>query len=373
MIPGNGAVPSSDGSTWIRSDLTSWGTHAMFTVAAGGGSTSESTPPTGGVLGLLLSYGNLAYSQHLIPSPLTGAETVQVMAETAKPFTDPTLGWPGTPITPGAPDNWSEQDGYGMPDLNAAMARVAAGPVPAAASIDSPDWYSTFDPTTISQVPVTGTINAATATTGFSWTLEAAPGGQPANSAFTDIGTGSGTGSGVGNFSGTLGTLDLSTIPPSVADAPAALSTDKAASTNDQYAVTFRLVVTKQVGLSARTAGRSTSSTTRPCCPATPRPSTRAAPEPARQGRPVPIPEPALKGRHSWQTFSAPVGWTRSSATAPEPCTPSIPEPEMSFRTGQSMSKRSRASPPTPESTLVTSPSSVRWRSATSTMTASCP
>lgn len=55
VIPGNGAVPSPDGSTWIRSDLTSWGTHAMFTVATAGGSTSESTPTTGGVLGLLLS------------------------------------------------------------------------------------------------------------------------------------------------------------------------------------------------------------------------------------------------------------------------------------------------------------------------------
>ena len=245
VIPGNGAVASPDGTKWVRSDLTSWGTHAMFTVATGGGSTSESSPTTGGVLGLLLSYGDLAYRDNLISHPLTGPEAVQVMAETANPFTDPTLGWPGTPVTAGAPDDWSEQYGYGMPNLDAAMSQVAAGNVPAAASIESPDWYSTFDPTTTSTVPVTGTITAATPTTSFTWSLEAATGGQPANSAFTSIGTGSATGS----FSGTLGTLDLSTIPSSFYQAAAALSTDKSLSTTDQYTVTFRLVVTQSGGL----------------------------------------------------------------------------------------------------------------------------
>ena len=244
VIPGNGAVASPDGTKWVRSDLTSWGTHAMFTVATGGGSTSESTPTTGGVIGLLLSYGDLAYADHLIPQPLTGPEAVQVLEETATPFTDTTLGWPGTPITAGAPDDWNQQYGYGMPNLDAAMAQVAAGGVPAAASIDSPDWYSSFDPTTTASVPVTGTIDAATAGTGFSWSLEAATGGQPANSAFTTIGTGSGTGS----FSGTLGTLDLSTLPSTFWEAPAALSTDKELSSTDQYTVTFRLVVTQTGG-----------------------------------------------------------------------------------------------------------------------------
>ncbi|MGO9029228.1 MAG: hypothetical protein ACLQOZ_11445 [Acidimicrobiales bacterium] len=245
VLPGNGAVPTPDGTKWTRSDLTSWGTHAMFTVATGGGSTSESTPTTGGILGLLLSYGDLAFSRHLIPQPLTGPEAVQVLAETAKPFTDPTLGWPGTPVTPGSPDDWSEQYGYGMPDLADAMAQVAAGSAPAAAAIESPDWYSTFDPTATSAVPVTGSIEAATPSTDFTWSLEAATGGQPADGTFVTIGSGAGTGS----FSGTLGTLDLSTIPASFYEAPAALSTDKADSTNDQYAVTFRLVVTESGGL----------------------------------------------------------------------------------------------------------------------------
>ncbi len=246
VIPGNGAVPTPNGTAWIRSDLTSWGTHARFTVATSGGSTSESTPTTGGVIGLLLSYGDLALSQRLIPAPLTGPEAVQILERTATPFTDTTLGWPGTPLTPGAPDDWNEQYGYGMPNLDAAMAQVAADQIPAAAAIESPDWYSTFDPTTTATVPVTGTITAATPSTTFTWKLEAATGGQPSQAALAGgvIGQGAGTGS----FSGTLGTLDLSTIPTSFSEAPFTLSTDKTLSTNDQYAVTFRLVVTEGSG-----------------------------------------------------------------------------------------------------------------------------
>jgi len=244
VIPGNGAVHTPSGTAWIRSDLTSWGTHAMFTVATSGGSTSESTPTTGGVIGLLLSYGDLAYSQGKIPEPLTGPEAVQVLRATATPFTDTSLGWPGTPVTAGAPDDWNLQYGYGMPDLYAAMQNVAADQVPAAAAIESPDWYSSFDPTTTSTVPVTGSIDAATPATTFTWDLEAATGGQPADSAFVTIGTGGGTGS----FSGTLGTLDLSSIPPSFWEAPYTESTDPSLSTTDQYNVTFRLVVTEAGG-----------------------------------------------------------------------------------------------------------------------------
>jgi len=54
VLPGNGAVVSSDGTSWTRSNYTSWGTHNMFTAATDGGTTSESTPTVAGVFGLLL-------------------------------------------------------------------------------------------------------------------------------------------------------------------------------------------------------------------------------------------------------------------------------------------------------------------------------
>ena len=245
VIPGNGAVATPNGAAWIRSDLTSWGTHNILTAATGGGSTSESTPTLGGAFGLLLSYANLSATDGLITTDPTGPQVQQIVQDTATPFTDTSLGWPGTPITPGAPDDWNEQYGYGMPELLKAEQDIAAGTVPPAASIDSPDWYTTFDPATqTSPVTVTGTIDAATAATPFTWQLQAATGGQPADSAFTTVGTGSGTGS----FSGTLGSLDLASLPPSFWQAPAQLSTDKQLSTNDQYTVTFRLVVTDGTG-----------------------------------------------------------------------------------------------------------------------------
>jgi hypothetical protein len=241
VIPGNGAVASAAGTAWVRSDETSWGAHNILTAATGGGSTSESTPTLGGVLGLLLSYGDEAYAQAKIPDPLTGPEAEQLLEQTATPFTDAALGWPGTPITPGAPDDWNQQYGYGMPNAYAAMEKVAAGEIPAEAAIDSPDWYSTFDPTTTSSVTVTGHIDAATPTTAFTWKLEAATGVQPANPAFTAHVIGSGTGT--GSFTGTLGTLDLATVPATLWKAPYAISPTKTLSTSDQYTVTFRLVV----------------------------------------------------------------------------------------------------------------------------------
>jgi hypothetical protein len=115
VLPGNGLVTNShqqgptatsqtaavrNASTTTystRSDETSWGTHAMFSVATQGGSTSESTPTTGGVFGLLLSYGLQAADSHLISSPLTNDEAIQVMRATASPITDPSLPWPGSP------------------------------------------------------------------------------------------------------------------------------------------------------------------------------------------------------------------------------------------------------------------------------------
>jgi hypothetical protein len=244
VIPGNGAVASPDGTAWVRSDETSWGPKAMFTVATGGGSTSESTPTTGAVLGLVLSYGDQAYADHRIPQPLTGPEAVQVLRATARPFTDTGLGWPGTNPTPGAPDDWNEQYGYGMPDVADAMGAIAAGQVPAAAAITGPDWYSTFDPTTTASVPVTGAVTAATGSTAFTASLEAAPGPQPAESAFIPVGTVSGTGS----FAGSLGTLDLSTLPSSFWAAPYRLSSDQALSSAEQYDLTLRLVVTDSGG-----------------------------------------------------------------------------------------------------------------------------
>ncbi len=241
VIPGNGAVPDNAGTAWTRSDLTSWGTHAMF-VAPNRSSTSQSTPTLGGALALLLSFGNEEYRNHVIPQPLTGPEAVQIMRETATPITDPNLPWPGSP------GHWNMQYGYGIPNIPAAMQAIANNQIPPVPSISSPSWYSIQDPTAESSVPVTGTIQSP-GNTSFSWTLQAGIGPQPTSSQWFTIGTGSATGS----YSGTLGTLPLSKIPESFWSAPFRQSTSKFINSSEQYAVTIRVIVNGNNGLTGIT------------------------------------------------------------------------------------------------------------------------
>jgi hypothetical protein len=239
VVPGNGVVASSDGSTWERSDLTSWGPHNVLSGATSGGSTSESTPTLAGVTALVLSWGRLAARRHLIPHALSGPEAEQVLIQTATRVTDPALAWPGSPGI------WNMQYGYGIPNANRAMQAVAAGRVPPVGRIASPDWYALEDPTTTTSVPVTGSIRAPRAA-GFSWTLRAGLGGQP--STWWTIGQGSGQTS----FSGRLGTLDLADVPPAFWQAAFGLSQTKELETVDQYDVTLRLDVTDSNGVVGR-------------------------------------------------------------------------------------------------------------------------
>jgi hypothetical protein len=239
VVPGNGAVATADQQAWTRSDLTSWGTHAMFTVPTGGGSTSESTPTTGGILALLWSYGLEAASEGVLPKALNGPQLEQLLRATAMPVEDPSLPWPGGG---GSSDGWNLQYGYGIPNVAAAAQAIFEGRTPPEAAITSPDWYDLLDPTAEQAVAVTGTIVATSPGDVVSWTLEAAPGAQPVDAAWQVIGSGSA----VGSFSGTLGTLPLSIMPAARADAPAFLSgppTDKTIASSEQYAVTIRLLV----------------------------------------------------------------------------------------------------------------------------------
>ncbi len=242
VVPGNGLVPNTDGApspianplttTYReRSNLTSFGAHSMFSVATMGGSTSESTPTTGGLFGLLLSYGVQATQEGKIGWPLSNGEAVQVMRATASDVADSGLSWPGRP-------GWDSQYGYGRPNIHAAMAAVAAGDIPPVSSIESPDWYSLYDPQTTASVPVTGHVEARRAGS-FRYELQYAPGLDPADSDFAA--TGSGTGS--GTYDGKVGTLDLSALPSSFWNKAYTMSTDKELSTTEQYTVTLRLRV----------------------------------------------------------------------------------------------------------------------------------
>ncbi|MFC0038137.1 FG-GAP-like repeat-containing protein [Actinomadura rayongensis] len=242
VVPGNGLVANTAGSipdpianplttTYrTRSGQTSFGAKAMFSVSTQGGSTSESTPTTGGVFGLLLSYGIQ------IGHPLTNEEAIQVLRATASDIDDPSLGWPGKP-------GWDRQYGYGRPNVAKALAAIKAGAVPPVGSITSPDWYALYDPSRTDKVDVAGYV-AAPRSPKYRYELQWAPGIEPGEKAFATAGSGSGT----APRDGKLGTLDLSKVPESVWKKAYGLSSDKALSSTEQYTVTLRLRVWDAAG-----------------------------------------------------------------------------------------------------------------------------
>jgi hypothetical protein len=251
VLPGNGLVANTAGLGTIpnsavlrngltttyraRSAYTEWGTHNMFSAATTGGTTSEATPTVGGVMALVLSYGKKAARQGLIDRPLSASEAVQVVRATASDVAsnpNPPTGWPAKP-------GFDLQYGYGRPNVYKAMQAIQDGEVPPEAWINSPPWYSLYDPTETRTVPVRGHVAAKRAKR-YRWRLEFAPGPEPLNGEFITAGRGSGR----KPFTGRLGTIDLSRVPQSFWSKAFSLSNTKTLETNEHYTVTIRLQVT---------------------------------------------------------------------------------------------------------------------------------
>jgi hypothetical protein len=249
VLPGNGLVPNTSGvpsgsvlsampgPEWTRSDLTSFGPHNVFSVATGGGSTSESTPTLGGILALVLSEGDEAAGAETIPAPPTAQQAIQVLREASQQLPNlSSLPWPA------GKGSWNPQYGYGMPDVEEALAYVKAGKIPPAAEIESPSWYTIEDPTATKSVTVTGNVESYDGAP-VTWELEAGLGEDPGS--WRKIGSGTAVS---GSFSGTLGTLSLSSIPKSFYLASFHLSTKKTLPSMDTYDVTLRLEATVTSG-----------------------------------------------------------------------------------------------------------------------------
>jgi hypothetical protein len=246
VLPGNGLVANSFGVTGpianlltttfrARSGLTSWGTHAMFSVSTQSGSTSTSTPTTGAVAALVLAAGERAASTGHLSSPLMGPEAIQVLRATASDISGNT-NWPSKP-------GWDLQFGYGRPNVARAAAAVMAGDVPPVGWIDRPDWYSIIDPTRTPTVAVRGHVEAARSS-GYTWRLQVGPGAEPGDGDWIDAGSGAGA----APFDGTLGTLDTSRLPAGFWSRAYTLSKTKTLETSEQYTVTLRLQVTDAQG-----------------------------------------------------------------------------------------------------------------------------
>ncbi len=247
VLPGNGMLKDKAGfpdppqnqttTTYrARSGLTSWGTHNVFTGETYGGSTSESTPTVGGVMALVIAYGKEAAREGKIARPLTADEAIQVVRATASDVNDPNSNWPSGP-------GFDLQFGYGRPNVFNAMRAVSKGRIPPVGWINSPRWYSLYDPTRTRSVAVRGHV-AAPRSSRYRWRLEFAPGAEPVSGDFITAGRGNGS----GGFSGRLGSIDLSKVPQSFWKHAYQLSTDKQLSTSEQYTVTIRLRVFDAAG-----------------------------------------------------------------------------------------------------------------------------
>src|SRR3954453_16927153 len=205
------------------------------------------------MLAMVQSAGLNARDAGVLPSALKPDEVKQLMMNASAPVVPQTQSpqtqrqWPGNPNSATNADhtNWSTQYGYGRPDIGKATQMVMEGKIPPTAQITSPKWFAYVDPKTDPNLEVDGALAPARVNSGggVKWTLEYAPGADPADSDFITAA------SGTGPVSGKLGTLDLTKIPQSFyTKAPATtLQPDGA----EQYTMSIRLRVVEANGLKA--------------------------------------------------------------------------------------------------------------------------
>lgn len=218
VFPGNSVIqdqgsPNTE-SFRARSNVTSYGTHAVF--SGGETTTSGATPFQAAYLGMVQSAAMDAVDDNIYPRTLTPNEVRQVLMNTASPVVpqDDHPGvanqWPGNPDSETDSDhsNWSTQYGYGRVNIGKATKLIYDGKVPPEALITSPSWYKYVDPTRDDDLEIKGHVKpSAWDSQGVKWTLEWALGADPKDSDFKTISTGTAEKTGV------LGTLDVSDIP----------------------------------------------------------------------------------------------------------------------------------------------------------------
>ena len=193
---GNLGIPTNAPiATWFRnSGTTQYGGHGHIVMPAVTGSAA--TGQAAGAAGLVASYG-LERGYDLAPN-----EIKQIITTTAEDVVPENTVGTGTPDP--AQKGWDQHFGYGKPDLGLALERIAQGRIPPQALITSPDW---FDPLALerqSTVDIGGRVSARGG--GVTYTVEWAPGIEPAESEFRPVAAGAGA------TNGRLATIDLRTV-----------------------------------------------------------------------------------------------------------------------------------------------------------------
>ena len=216
-----------------RSTLTSYGSHALFSVPTPDGSTSHAIPTTAGVAAMVSSAG------YDMKDPLTANEIFQVTRATSSPI-DATPCPTCFPALAGA--EWNIQYGYGRPNVWKAMKAVHEGAIPPIADVTGPAWYFQADPERLRKLQVSADVGAPRAAGSFNWEIQYGLGPQPLDDQFKTFASGSAS-----EHKTVRGDLDLGAIPKDFwsggYDAPTA---DRLAI--ERYDVTIRVRVTDAQG-----------------------------------------------------------------------------------------------------------------------------
>jgi hypothetical protein len=164
-------------------NCTNYGGQLMLS-ASGTACSSEATGKTAGVSGLIYSYG----LQQATPLAFTAEEVMQLQKMTADVVNVPESRAPATASEyyeslPG----FSQRFGYGRINVASAMAKIKAGLIPPEVEILSPAWFQTlYSDRVTGPVPVIGRVVAARATS-YDFTVQWAPGVEPADSDFKTL------------------------------------------------------------------------------------------------------------------------------------------------------------------------------------------
>lgn len=203
-------VDQSPESYLYLNGCTNYGGHIALAVPSSSCS-SEATGNSSGMAGLVVSAALNAIDRGMLtayprddgstaPYPLSAEEVKQVLTMTvddinfdARDDVEPPL--PQSYMTeatiPGIDGSerfrsiagFDQFFGYGRINADRAVQLVATGRIPPEASIDSPAWYDIIDPEAGSTLAIQGRV-AANRAESFMYTLEAAPGIQPAEEDF---------------------------------------------------------------------------------------------------------------------------------------------------------------------------------------------
>ncbi len=236
---------------------TNYGGHIALTVPSSSCS-SEATGRSSGMAGLIYSAalneidkGRLqpyrAATEEQRAMPLSANEVKQLLTSSADdinfdPNYETMTPFPGVQMSRRFPSiaGWDQFFGYGRVNANTTLRRIAEGKIPPEADITSPTWFEILDPDRT--LRVTADV-AAVRSASFSYRIEAAPGIQPAESAFEAIAMGSD--SMPRQIEADLSSL-VTRMPHGI-DGPAVDASGLP--DPDRFSVTVRVLVTDQQGL----------------------------------------------------------------------------------------------------------------------------